>query len=839
MDPDVFPATFDPLFAQAVQRILQGEPLEPFCDWFSREMGTLMQSEHPLPPGEEADAIRYQCCVARALWQAVPVPGNRWRPRPLPKLERNGPCHCGSGRKYKQCCAQFGNVPMPVDGGDMYMLALSHADPSMLSPDRVRDVPPEALGVAADAWNNERRPERTVAVLEPLFENCDRLDQRHEIAFDALMDARLMLGQETRRHALAQRVAECRDKELACTARCRLVTMLIDRGEEQAAWTMFQQTQRLHPDNPQLWQLELTLLHAQGRAEEARMRGTLLAVKARKAGLHELADVLARLGEQGLAMAFDSDANGDEIDDAEDAQWIELCEQAPAAFSSDDCRKLYRLERQAAEDGATPPTLGIAPTRKLADLQRRWSRRFGASKPMLTALQGDASALFDALPEPARFLREHADAWFSIEVLDDLLLAAADLCDEEAPVAVVRAARKVATHAVAVLRAVAGTEPVRLEWIDTASRPALRVLAQAIWLAQLMRDLPRVEELAAWGLQLNPNDNHGWRDVLATQWAAQGRFGEALDLMQRYPDDMPSMQHLRALALFALDRRPEAEALLRQAHGQYPRIIEFLLPDVMDAPPPEPGPGIAVGGTQEAWENRMETRAAWVRTGALEWARSLDLKARRTAGRKPAGPKKKAKSEVPAADAFTQDHERTLRKSFPDYARVHGLLTAVAWSPDLVMPAQWLEPVMALRAEPPANVQALNADMDALMRLYNTFNSRVLDTPPQEPPPVADALELADAGEPDAFAWAAGFVQGAELNAGAWRRVGRGLRSDKGAFAALFRLAARAPGAADGWRARNDEGQPMLAGLQDEPSAQETLRLALQDLWRVTGAARK
>jgi yecA family protein len=380
---------------------------------------------------------------------------------------------------------------------------------------------------------------------------------------------------------------------------------------------------------------------------------------------------------------------------------------------------------------------------------------------------------------------------------------------------------------------------VRLEWVDTASRPALRVLAQAIWLAQLVHDLPRVEQLAAWGLQLNPNDNHGWRIVLAPQWIAQDRFGEALELMQRYPDDMPLMQHLRALALFALDRRQEAEALLRQAHAEYPLIMEFLLPDVMDAPPPEPGPGIAVGGTEEAWENRFGTRAAWVRTGALEWARSLDLRARPTAARKPARPKKKAQSQAPAADAFTQSHERTLRKSFPDYARVHGLLTAVAWSPDLVMPNQWLECMMALRAAAPANLKALNADMDALMRLYNTLNNRVLDTPPQEPAPVANALALADAGEADAFAWAAGFVQGAELTAGAWRRVGRALRTDKGAFAELFRLAARAPGAADGWRARNDEGQPMLAGLQDEPSAQETLRLALEDLWRVVAAARR
>lgn len=189
--------------------------------------------------------------------------------------------------------------------------------------------------------------------------------------------------------------------------------------------------------------------------------------------------------------------------------------------------------------------------------------------------------------------------------------------------------------------------------------------------------------------------------------------------------------------------------------------------------------------------------------------------------------------------AFTEAHERALRKAFADYARLHGLLTAVAWSPDLIMPAQWLEPAMALRAKPPANLAAVNADMDALMRLYNSLTSSLLDSPPQGPAPVADALRLAAASDADAFAWAAGFVQGAELAPGGWQRVGRPLGSGTGVFAALLRLAARAADASAGWRARNDEGQPMLQGLQQEPSPQESLQLALQDLWRVIAPLRQ
>lgn len=835
---DSYPPGLDPLFGTAVQRILQGEALEPFCDWFAQEMGALMQSELPAPTGEEAEAPRYRRHVARALWQAVPVPSNRWRPRPLAKTERNSPCHCGSGRKYKQCCGQFGSVPLPADADEMLILALSHAEPAMLQPRQLREVPAEALGVAAQAWN-EVEPARTVAVLEPLFERIDGLDWRHALAFEALMDALLDLGQENRRQALAQRVAGSRDRELGCTASGRLISMLADRGEEQAAWATFHEAQRKYPDDPALWSLELTLLHAQGRGDEARMRGSMLAAKARRAGLDEAADQLAQLAEQGLAMMFEPHDDELDVDDDELAAWIELCEQVPQRVEAEDCRKLYRLERQAGLPGE-PPTLRIRSDGKLAGVERQWSGRFGAGKPMLTQLQGDASALLDALPEAARFLQEQPAAWLSTEVLDDLLLAAADLCAPDSPAAVLQGAKRLASHAVAVLRALVGATSARLEWADADSRAALRVLAQAIALAQQMLDAPAVEQLAGWALELNPNDNHGWRMVLAPQLAGQGRFEEALALMQRYPDDMPPMEHLRSLALFALGRGEEAEQVLRKAHAQYPRIMEYLLPDVIDAPPAETGPGIAVGGAGEAWENRMHTRAAWVRTGALEWARALGLKAPPPAARE-ATTKKKKKNKAKSADldTYAGSDESTLRKSFPDYVRLHGFMTAVAWSPDLLQPAQWLQALLALRAEPAAELGTLNPDLEALLRLYNSLNSRVMAAVNDGTLPITDAMTLAGSSDADAFAWAAGFVQGAEAGRAGWRRAGTPVSSDKGAFAALLRLAARAPRTADGWQALDDEGQPMLQGLQDEPTPQETLRLALQDLWRAIAPLRR
>lgn len=849
-------ASFDAMLATAVRRVLLGEALQPFCDWFARDVGNLVMSQHPVGPDDEDGARRYQRMVARTLWAALPVPFNRWRPRPLPKVERNDLCHCGSGRKFKQCCAEFAGVAPPIDPDGLYAMALAQAEPAMLTPDKVRMVPAEALGMAAMDWNDNGQPERTAAVLTPLFQERDDLDGRHELAFDALMDALQAQGQETQRRALAQRVGQGRDKALATAARCRQASMLADQGDFDAAWAMFQSAQRLSPGEAQLWHLELTLLLAQGRHDEARLRAPLLAAKARQAGLDDLAAMLPQLAEGGFAAAY-LHADAGDVDDPEDLEWIALCEEAPRDIAPEECRALYRIGESPNREAGRPPLLSVKPVKALVDLQRRWSRRFPVGKPMLTQLTGDADVLLADLPAVAQFLRENPRAWLSMDVLDDLLLAAAELCDWDAPSPIVQAAHRLARHALAVLQALAGqaadVASAELHWTDLGARPLLRVLAQAVDLARLLHDRNEEERLARWGLALNPNDNHGWRSLLVPLYLARGAFDEALALLERYPDDMPPAQHSRALALFALGRRDEAQAVLRRAHRDYPGMLSALWPETLDMPEDDGSPGLALGGAMAAFYYRNETRAAWVSTGALAWTKALDLPvAAPKKARKPKPVQSRAKGggqrvslTATAADQFGAKQKAHLRKAFPDYPRLHGLLTAVAWSPELIMPSRWVEIVMSMRGEPVSGLaedkalKALNADLEALMGLLNSVNAQVLETPHDQVAPVQDVLALA-ASEPALFAWAAGFVQGAELAPAGWRRAARPVSSGKGTFGELYSLAARASGTTDAWRATRDGVQPLLVGLDDSPALPiETLALVLGDLWRVIAPLRQ
>ncbi len=477
----------------------------------------------------------------------------------------------------------------------------------------------------------------------------------------------------------------------------------------------------------------------------------------------------------------------------------------------------------------------------------------------MTHLQGEADFLLDHLQSAQDFLRDNPQAWCCMEVLDDLLIASAELTDFDAPAALFKATRRLADHAVAVLKVLLGDAPVRLNWADTASRPLLRPLAQAIDLARCQLDDPTTLALLQWGLALNPHDNHGWRALLAPMYLEQSRLDEALQLLDQYPDDMPPSEHLRALALFMQGKVEQAAKVVAVTHAEYPRFVQSLLPDALDRPADEDGPGILMGGDIAAWEHRMAMRPLWQSTGALAWLLGLALPTP-----KPKKPPKPAKAPKPGKeiatkltkvpDGFTASQQKHLRKNYANYAQLHGVVAAIGLAPDLVMPNQWLPIVMAMRTVAPQDLPSANAlkvmnqDLQAVSSLLNEFNRQVLDHQSTSQKTLADvATVLAEQGDGAAFSWAAGFVQGSELVAGAWRRAGRPVTPKSGAFGELYALAAQAQtdpkAATDGaspWRARLETDQPLLVGMSaDALNPTATLVLALEDLWRVTAPLRQ
>ncbi len=852
---------------EAVPRILEGESLQDFCDWFCASMQAHLD---PIADanGDDADHTRrLLLALARRFWSDIPIPALRWRKQTLPRLERNDRCYCGSGRKFKQCCAVLADLPEAIGPDHAISLVLATMDPAKMTSAQLRQIPPAALALAAMRIQQDHGDQRAADLLEPLFLDPAGLDGRHEEAFEILLDALLELGQERRRDHLVRAVSTCANKDLATSARCRRVTMLADRGEYEAAWALFHETQRFNPDDPQLLHLELVTLLAQGRAKEAQLRGPLLAAKARRLGHPELAEVLVALGRDGLAAIHRLAPADDELDD-EERHWLALLNAAPDSFDEAHCRGLHHLERMPPMEGDDMAVLGIAPGKALAGMERRWRKRFPVEVPMLTHLEGDASSILEDTEAVQAFLTKHPEAWLSVNVLNDLLLAARQMSDDSQARALLVAARAMAAHAVAVCRALLQGETCRVQWGMQDSRAFLRVIAQAIEFARQMGDDEGAEPLMRWMLALNPNDNHGWRDLLVQRCLETDRAAEALQWLDRYPDDMPPAGHNRALALFTLGQRAAAEQALRSAHAESPRMVAALLPDLLDQPPDEGGPGIAVGGEMQAFYYRAALRPIWVRSGALGWLRSLELSApapKRTARDKPSAKAKKKLNrstkpeesrasgltlQMASAAEFSARDGKRLQTAFPDYERLRGYITAIAWSPDIVMPNTWLAPVMAMHRsaragnDQPPSLNEMNAALGDLMKLYNHLNSAVLTQNPQGEPPVDVLSSTGKSIETDANAavirWAAGFVQGAEQCAAHWRKTGFAVNSDKLPFKALYALAAMAPATSEGWRPTNDEGQALLAGLELNPvPVRELLANALRPLWQAVAPIRQ
>jgi tetratricopeptide (TPR) repeat protein len=122
-------------------------------------------------------------------------------------------------------------------------------------------------------------------------------------------------------------------------------------------------------------------------------------------------------------------------------------------------------------------------------------------------------------------------------------------------------------------------------------------------------------------LALNPEDNLGLRHDLMRAYLVRERYDHALDLAARYPDDFAEMRYNRALALYLSGRKDQALDALRDAVGHFPKPMKFLLA-ADPKRPREDGPGITIGGDEEAWLYRESYLDLWLREGALEWARA-------------------------------------------------------------------------------------------------------------------------------------------------------------------------------------------------------------------------
>jgi tetratricopeptide (TPR) repeat protein len=566
-----------------------------------------------MPPQEEAQrALAY--AMFREVWNRVPRPDHDWRPSPLAKPERNGPCPCGSGRKYKQCCGPLsGASPFGGEGLSLLSYVLERIPVAQYKNLPFNKLSPEELGHVASQWLEQDRHEEAVALLEPLLADSARLDARHEYAFDMLCDAYFELGHPIKRLRLVERLMQTHDRVLKSAAMHRRCSILADKGDYPAAWTLFREAQRVDPDNPSLAHLEVILLISQDKVEQAQERARFWAARLKKLGYggEKLVDLMEEVAHDPSAFVETVRHGGfedmDEADLQSVAQLIRLAEGLPAPA----CH--YRLQPR---DGDAGP---LEPDANLAAIEAEWRSVFLAGEDT----DGDE---IDPWADTAwlDWLAVHPLAWHSFAVLEDLVMSIdhVPFDDYELDEQLDALEDALLDRALALLHlnlAENGADGRKLEWGWLQNRPALRLLGQLIGVEQgTAEELPLLEWLV---LTLNPNDNQGLRERLVHIYTAGGRAADALAVCERYPDDMlGAMIYGRILALHLLGRHGDAAAALAEANKSSPRIAKMLMAKKPRMPELQPGL-VTFGGADEAWYYRQSWRGVWERSGALDWLR--------------------------------------------------------------------------------------------------------------------------------------------------------------------------------------------------------------------------
>jgi len=658
------PIDFELLLEDAVTNILTHEDPGQFMNWIRLHFHQYDISPQQLFSQDDGMVTAMALTFGRAIWNAVPLPGNHYRAKPLPVPGRNERCPCGSGRKYKQCCGELPPLP-PLEDVAMWPLVLDRQPAKTINQLIATKRIPTAvlLEMADDAWNLGE-VKRAVKYIQPLFDApITKTDEIHDYALNCLFNYYDDLGQKTKKRALINRIIETVPRSpVRSGAWQRLATMRIDQGDVDGAWDAFQHAQRDDPNATGVAVLEVQLLMATNETELAQERAQFWVKQMERLGfepdespldfLHAVAaDPIQAMAGVGLDVAGDagsrlqdwleavesrpvprytvSDPHNNSIEDTVDTVRAQLrkldidqetISQQPAQTELD----LFDDDSRDIEPEDEPETQLLNPPAKLLEIEAIWSNTFPLEKPF--SVHDEAHGIDDVwepFEEDAwmEILEAHPEAFDSLDILDDLASALFQHEQYTSTWLDQLLLGPILLRAEAIIQnALQDQNAPRLSWLYVQNRPALRCLSRLAGLHYRVghqNDEMRVINLL---LRLNPNDNHGFRSILMDQLLRQGKDQEALALANDYPDDMHAeLLYGKVLALYRLGELNEAQAALKQAMARLPKIVRNLTHKRVRKPKIE-AYGIRIGGDDQAWLYRDAMRDEWEATsGVLDW----------------------------------------------------------------------------------------------------------------------------------------------------------------------------------------------------------------------------
>lgn len=545
------------------------------------------------------------------IYNHTPTPDHDFALHPLPKPERNQPCPCGSGKKYKHCCSILESHNSPLEEFNMLNYVLKFAPKTTLAKLPHSKVNTDAVADVAEQWLEEGKIEEALALLEPWFKPNITLSKRHRWLFDILMTVYLEEDKPLKRKRLLQRACEAEDNQLRSDAWQRKASIEMDSGDTVSAWKSFAIAQQLDPNSPSLALLELTLLIAENKIVQAKARATFWLARFKRSPdvTPEFLNLLTECTQDPASALRMTQSNDDEVPGLLNELNSLLMSAPPIAIH-------YQLEIYGQE-------AMLQPEKKLAAVERQWDNNAQPSKPGLTFLSNDDLEFWERAEDWLPLLQKKPLLWNSFEVLDDLvmgidaILNAAGMNDYWFGLF-----NQLLERASALLEAQLAPHPAgtTLPWLMLENRPALRLLAHRVYVMEYNEGFSQNFIRAAERLiQLNPNDNHGYRAQLTTAYLANNQIEQAIALASQYESDaLCTLPLNHVLALYLNNQTDEALKRLKHIAPRFQVAIKMLLAKSAKQPPMEKY-GIKMGGKYEAWRYREDTLALWQQQGALEW----------------------------------------------------------------------------------------------------------------------------------------------------------------------------------------------------------------------------
>ena len=668
------------LLSDAVAEILSHEDPEKFRKWLNRSIANYFPFDVRVVEDERA-LVSLVTTLSRHIWNATALPGNNFRPRPLPNPGRNDPCPCGSGLKYKHCCLQF-DQGFQIDSQTLWPLILWHL------PDRIRQhaissgqVPVEAITLLAQEYLDEGKPRKGLALIEPLFtDQIGNPDDAHDYALNTLCNLYDEMGYHKKKLGLLKRITQTQPRSpLRAGAWQRLATIYMDDGNPDAAWTAFRDAQRDNPDSLDIGILELHLLVASNKMEHAQQRAKFWITRLRKQGYHDneppldhllkmAKDPIGALADVGMEITggagerlrawlntvtnrpipryyvseeFSTDLaldDNDKHDTQEHPEIVDTDEDVinqiferrsldrPVSEANLPRRELFSNE--APVDVANQSQL-LESLPELEHLNHQWHEAFPLEKPFSVHNEpfgGDYAWDLEIEDAWMGFLEANPQAFDSLDVLDDLATAlvqhphyGSEWVDHALLAPVLSRADEI------IEQVLANQAHINLAWELLENRPALRSLVRLSALSYRIGNTQEEYRLMKRLLTLNPQDNHGYRGPVMNVHLRSGNDEKALALAAQYPNDLQAeTTYGRVLALYRLNRKSEAEHALLAALENLPKVATHLMRERVKKPKLERH-GFTYGSDDQAWLYREEMRDVWKAIpGLIDWMKKVE-----------------------------------------------------------------------------------------------------------------------------------------------------------------------------------------------------------------------